>query len=114
MGNEIKGLLKYFRKLECMEMVGIPSSIGDTALKDNVCQVFREICVKVAERDIQNNPVDDLKKTNFKYYKRKYSLAILILLGWTFHEKRTFLLIIFDAPTIGASGTNVKNLERHI
>ena len=37
MANEIKGLLGYFRKLKCLEVVGIPSSIGNTALEDKVC-----------------------------------------------------------------------------
>ena len=43
MANEIKDLLGYFRKLECLEVVGIPDSIGDPALEGKVRQVFREI-----------------------------------------------------------------------
>ena len=43
MANEINGLLGYFRKLEYLEVVGIPDSIGDPALEGKVRQVFREI-----------------------------------------------------------------------
>ena len=35
-------------------MIGIPSSVGDTALEDKVCQVYHEIGVEVAKRDIQS------------------------------------------------------------
>ena len=43
MANEINGLLGYFRKLEYLEVVGIPDSIGDPALEGKVRQVFHEI-----------------------------------------------------------------------
>ena len=93
MANEVKGFLRHFSKLECLEVVGIPSSIDDTALEDKVCELFCEIWVKVAERDIQNNPLSDLKRKNYKYYERKYRFAVLILQCWTFHRKRKFLLL---------------------
>ena len=114
MANEVKGFLRHFSKLECLEVVGIPSSIDDTALEDKVCELFCEIWVKVAERDIQNNPLSDLKRKNYKYYERKYRFAVLILQCWTFHRKRKFLLLRVYAPTIGAAKTNVKNFEGHI
>ena len=35
-----------------IKVVGIPSSVGDTALQGKVCQLLRETGVEVAERDM--------------------------------------------------------------
>ena len=43
-----------YSRPECLEVAGIDSSVGDTALEDKVCQICCEIGVKVGENDIQS------------------------------------------------------------
>ena len=49
---------------QCLELICIPSSVDDTALEDKVCWVFREIGIKVGERDIKS--CHRLKEENFQ------------------------------------------------
>ena len=58
-----------FSRRECLEVVGIPFSVGDTGLEDKACQVFRGIGVEVGKRDIHFD--DRIKKTNLpEFYLR--------------------------------------------
>lgn len=96
-------------------------------------QLWRTSCVKYfvklglkLMRGI-HNPLIDLKRTNlerlsnlatgmtvWKCFERKLSFEILILLCWSFCKKQKKLLMRVCAPTIGAFGTIVKNLEGDI
>ena len=116
--------IQYLRR-ECLDVVDIPSSVGDIALGDKVCQVFHENGVDVGERDIPScrrfkkaksqtivkfsNRKDSLKALGKKKQLRDVEPAVLDL-----PQDAKFLLIRVYAPTIGASATIVKNLERGI
>lgn len=96
-------------------------------------QLWRTSCVKYfvklglkLMRGI-HNPLIDLKRTNlerlsnlatgmtvWKCFERKLSFEILILLCWSFCKKQKKLLMRVCAPTMGAFGTIVKNLEGDI
>ena len=41
-----------FSRHKCLEVVGIPSSVGDTGLEDKACQVFHGTGAEVGKRDI--------------------------------------------------------------
>ena len=43
-----------YSRCECLEVVGIPSLFGDTALEDKLYQVNHEFGVEVGERDMQS------------------------------------------------------------
>ena len=66
-------------RCECLEVVGIPSSVGDTTLEKKICQVFLGIGVEVGEKDMQS--CHRLKKnksqTIVKLSNRSDSLEIL-------------------------------------
>ena len=46
------GNAQYSRR-DTLEVVGIPTSIGDNVLEQNVCDVFQEIGGDICNRDIQ-------------------------------------------------------------
>ena len=54
-----------YSRRKCVEVVGIHSSVGDTALEDKVCQVFREIGVRRIEL-VNNNTIINVKRTNLE------------------------------------------------
>ena len=67
---------QYSRR-ECLEVVGIPTSVKDDALEDKVLNVFREIGVEIGQRDIQACHRVKNNRTIVKFSNRKDYLQIL-------------------------------------
>ena len=68
---------QYFRR-DTLEVVGIPTSIRDNDLEQNILDVFQEIGVNICDRNIQGcHRLTDKDRTIAKFTNRKDCLRIL-------------------------------------
>ena len=68
---------QYSRR-DTLEVVGIPTSIGDNVIERKVCDVFQEIEMDICDRDIQAcHRLKDKGRTIVKFTNRKVCLRIL-------------------------------------
>ena len=42
-----------YPRRECLEVIGIPTSVKDDVLEEKVCGIFHELGVEIGQRDIQ-------------------------------------------------------------
>ena len=68
--------VQYSRR-ECLEVVGIPTSVKDDALEDKMLNVFWEYGVEIGQRDIQACHRMKNNQTVVKFSSKKDYLQIL-------------------------------------
>ena len=67
---------QYSRR-ECLELIGIPTSVKDDVLEEKVCGIFHEIGIEIGQRDIQVCHQIKNNRTIIKLSNRKDCFQVL-------------------------------------
>ena len=67
---------QYSRR-ECLELIGIPTSVKDDVLEEKLCGIFHELGGEIGQRDIQACHRIKNNRTILKLSKRKDCLQVL-------------------------------------